>query len=85
MIQQSLNEITYKALPSDLIEKIEVDLTGMKPGDSIYVSDLDIAKKEAYEIKTPLDSLVLSIVEPKTILTEEAEETGEQDTEAAQE
>lgn len=60
-VQQSEFEISYRALPSDLVEKIEIDLEGMKVGDSIRVGDLELAKNEAVEILNPPDSLVVSI------------------------
>ena len=60
-IQQRLSEISYRALPSDLIEKIEIDLEEIRVGDSIRISDLDIAKNPNIQILIPLDSMVLSI------------------------
>ncbi|NLM22294.1 MAG: 50S ribosomal protein L25 [Peptococcaceae bacterium] len=77
VIQQTLSEISYRALPSQLIEKIEIDVKDLKPGDSIFVSDLDIAKDEAYEIRNPLDSLIVSVLEPKTTVVEDVEEPEE--------
>ncbi len=61
-VQQTLFEITYKALPSDLVEKIEIDLEGLDIGESIRVEDLEISKNEAIEIQNLPDTMVLSIV-----------------------
>lgn len=77
LVQQSLFEISYKALPTDLIEKIEIDLEKMAIGDSIRVEDLEIAKNTAIEILDPLDSMICSIVE----LKKKAEETSESEQE----
>lgn len=65
MIQQPQSDISYRALPSHLIDKIELDLDGMKVGASIRISDLDIAKNPDIEILNPLDTMVLSIVDPR--------------------
>ena len=61
-VQQSEFEIPYRAIPSDLVEKIEIDIEGMNIGDSIRVRDLELVKNDAVEILSPLDSLVVSIV-----------------------
>lgn len=78
-VQQILFDISYKALPTDLIEKVEIDMDGMAVGDSIRVSDLEISKNEAIEVLDLPDSLVCSIVARKKVTaeTEEAEETSE--------
>ncbi len=81
MIQQLLDEISYRALPSHLIERIEFDVEGMKVGDSIKISDLGIAKNPNIEILSPLDTTVLSIVDVRKP-TGEAVETKEETTEA---
>ncbi|MDD4801559.1 MAG: 50S ribosomal protein L25 [Syntrophomonas sp.] len=65
-VQQSLFEISYKAIPSDLIEKIEIDLKTIAVGDSIRVADLEISKNEAIEILTSPDNMVCSIMPFKT-------------------
>ncbi|MGI5984640.1 MAG: 50S ribosomal protein L25 [Clostridiales bacterium] len=64
-IQQSLFEISYKAVPSHLIEKVEIDLEGMKAGDCVRIEDLDLAKDEDIELVTAPDSMILTIVENK--------------------
>jgi large subunit ribosomal protein L25 len=61
VVHQPQSEISYRALPSHLIDRIEIDLDGMKVGDSIRISDLDIAKNPNIEILNPLDTMVLSI------------------------
>lgn len=65
VIQQAQSEISYRALPSYLIDKIEIDLDGMKVGDSMRVSNLDIAKNPDIEILNPLDTMVFSIADPR--------------------
>lgn len=41
-VQQELHELHVECLPSDLPEVIEVDITGLKVGSHILVSDLEI-------------------------------------------
>lgn len=71
-INQPLFELKYRSLPADSIKNIEIDLSDMKPGTHIHVSDLEIAKNPAIEILTPLDSLVVSIAMHAHVATEEA-------------
>ncbi|MEG0838742.1 MAG: 50S ribosomal protein L25 [Hydrogenoanaerobacterium sp.] len=63
MVQQLLEEIPYKALPADLIEKIEIDMDKIKEGSTIKIEDLPFAKNKKIEILIPLDTLVLNMVE----------------------
>lgn len=86
LIQQQQAEISYRALPAHLIDTIEIDLDGMKVGDSIKISDLDIAKNPNIEILNPLDTTVLTITEVRKPVEaseeDEKSETEEQATEA---
>ena len=66
-------EIAYKALPADLLESVEVDLAGMKPGDIIRLEDLPISKNESLEIHTPLDTVIASVSELKAVVDDELE------------
>ncbi|NLB61799.1 MAG: 50S ribosomal protein L25 [Clostridiales bacterium] len=63
MIQHPQSEISYKALPAHLIDTIEIDLEGLQVGDTIRISDLEIAKNPNIEILNPLDTLVVSIID----------------------
>ncbi|MEG1633585.1 MAG: hypothetical protein RR314_05980 [Oscillospiraceae bacterium] len=73
MIQQLLNEIPYKALPSDLVEQIEIDVTGMKLGDCVKIEDLEIAKNPNIEFLIPTDSMILNLIEGRTQQSAEPE------------
>ena len=35
-----MEEVNYKAYPSALVDKVEVDVAGLKVGDTIRVKDL---------------------------------------------
>lgn len=74
MVQQPLSEISYKALPSNLVNKIEIDLDGMKAGASMRISDLDIAKNPDIEVLSPLDAMVLSITDTHKPITPESDD-----------
>ena len=59
------NEVEIEALPTDLVEKIEVDLSKLETiDDVITVADLDIDRK-LIEIKTDGEQVVVKVEEPK--------------------
>ena len=58
VLQQLLQEVSYKAVPEALVEKIEVDVSGMKIGDSIKVKDLAIAADKDVDLMTDLEAVV---------------------------
>jgi len=64
ILVQVSNEIEVEALPTDLPEKIEVDISGLENLDqTIMVADLKVGDK--VEIKTALDQLIVKLEEPK--------------------
>lgn len=78
VLQEDLEEISYKALPADLMDKVQVDVGEMKIGDVIKVKDLEIAKNPNIDLKTDPEAVVVSctavhnsVPEPET--AEEAE------------
>lgn len=79
MVQQPQSEVAYRALPSNLVDKIEIDLDGMTVGASMRISDLDIAKNPDIEVLSPLDAMVLSISDArKPMEAPESEDEGSQ-------
>ena len=80
VLEQFLEEIAYKALPEDLVEKIEIDCSTLRLGDTLKVSDLDIAKEGKVELQTHLDTPVVSVMANKSEpdADEEAEEEKEE-------
>lgn len=74
LVNQPLAEIAYKALPSHLVDKIEINLDGMQIGDDIRVSDLELAKNPDIEILSQLDALVLSISAMRKLETPETDD-----------
>lgn len=80
VLEQFLEEISYKALPEDLVEKVEIDCSTLRLGDTLKVSDLDIAKEGKVELQTHLDTPVVSVMANKSEpdADEEAEEEKEE-------
>ena len=63
VVQQMLQEITYKALPADLVDRIKVDVSHMKVGETLKVKDLDIAKNPAIDLHTSPEATVATVLE----------------------
>ena len=81
VVQQMLQEVTYKALPADLVDKIKVDVAGMKIGDTLRVKDLEIAKNKNIHITTDPEAVVATVTPVHNVVPEtetEAEETAEE-------
>ena len=79
VIQQMLQEVSYRALPADLVDKIKIDVSSMKVGDTLKVEDLEIAKNPEIDLQTPLDATVATVIEVRTA---PAEDESEEATEA---
>jgi large subunit ribosomal protein L25 len=60
VLNQPLHEIKMMVEPSKVPEAIEVDVTNLKVGESIHISDIKFA--EGIEVHEPADSVVASIV-----------------------
>lgn len=69
-------EIHVQCLPRHLPEKIEVDVTDLKPGDAIVVSDLKIS--EDVEILTTPENIIAAVYRPRATSSEEPEEAVEE-------
>ena len=61
-------------MPEDLVEKIEIDCGTLRLGDTIKVSDLDIAKNDKLDIQTELDTPIVSIIVSRNEASDEEEE-----------
>lgn len=58
VVAEQIHEIEMVALPKDLFETIEIDVTPLKSGEPISLSDLDVFKDDRFEF----------LMEPDTIL-----------------
>lgn len=71
-LAQVANTLTIEALPSDLIDSVQVDISGLREiGDGIHVRDLDLGSKVS--ILNDPDELLVHI----TAIAAPAEEEGE--------
>ena len=76
VVQLMLPEISYKALPAALVEKVEIDVSNMHAGDAIKVKDLDIAKDKDIELKTDPEAVVVTVTQVHNdVPADDAEET----------
>ena len=72
--QQMLHEVDFKALPSALVEKIELDIGDLKVGDTIRVADLDIAKDKDVDLTTDPEATVVTVTEVRGAAAEAEDE-----------
>ena len=79
VLQENMEEVNYRAYPSALVDKVEVDVAGLKVGDTIRVKDLSLAKDKDVDIKDDPEAVVLTVVAvhngavPETEAAEDAE------------
>ena len=57
-----------------IIDKIDVDCSKLRLGDTLTVADLDIAKNKDIEIMTHMDTPVVSVIASKGNVPEEEKE-----------
>ena len=74
VLQQMLKEVSYRALPSALVDKIELDVGDMRVGDKIKVRDLAIASDKDVQLQTDLDTVVVEVYASKNAGADEEEE-----------
>ncbi len=82
VLQQQLEEISYRALPADLVEKIEIDVSSLKTGDSIKVKDLDIASNDKVDLLTDPEATIVTVTEVHNVVPETESDEGEASAEA---
>lgn len=79
ILDHSLRQIEVECLPADLIETIDVDVSALKLGESLTVSDLGLDAR--YTVLTQDDSAVASVIAPSA---EEEDESDDEDADAAE-
>ena len=84
VVQQLLQEISYKAVPAALVEKVEIDVGSMKAGDTIKVKELSIAADNEIDMLTDPELAVVTVSEVHNAEPEESK-TEEGGKEAAKE
>ena len=79
VVELLLEEISYEALPENLIEKVEIDLDGKTAGDTIRVKDLPIATAEGIHLKTNPEETVVQVTEVHNEVPEDEETETEEE------
>ena len=75
VLQLQLEEIAFKALPADLVDRIEIDAGQLRIGDCVKVKDLEIAKNKEIDLITDPEAIVVALTEVHN--TTESEKAGE--------
>ncbi len=74
VLTQFIHKLDIECLPREIPEKVEVDITDLGIGDSLYVKDIQLEKAK---ILNPEDAIIFTITPPKGAVEEvehEAEE-----------
>lgn len=77
ILQHSVHKLEIECLPTEIPEHLEIDVTSLKLGDAIHVSDL---KYDNFDILNSEDTIIASVIHPKLEVeatpaeTEEAKE-----------
>ena len=72
ILEHLLWEVDVECLPTQMPEKIEVDITHLNIGDTIHVRDLE--EKEGIKVLTDGEKTILSVVPPRVVEKEVVEE-----------
>jgi large subunit ribosomal protein L25 len=85
-LQLVRHELEVSCLPTDMPDKIEIDVTSLDIGDSIHIGDLDLGDKVRLLADTGLTvaAVVAPIVEEEEVPEEELEEAEEAPAEEAE-
>jgi len=63
VLDQQLRTVEIECLPGDLVEKLELDVSGMNIGDSVHAADLSVGEKLA--LLTASDVTIASVLAPR--------------------
>lgn len=77
VLEELLEEVSYKAYPADLVDKIKLDVGSLRLGDTIKVNDLDISKNDKIEVTTDPETIVVNVIASKNDQTDDDEDTSE--------
>lgn len=75
-IQEYLNQIEYEVLPKDMLDSLDVDLSGLTYHDSITVSDLSIYNDDRYHVLTKENATIATLAPFNEVVLETEEEEG---------
>jgi large subunit ribosomal protein L25 len=82
LLDHLLREVEVQCLPADVIDAIEIDVTGLEIGDSVRVQDLVVSDK--LTILTASDVAVAAVAAPTVVVEEEEEDAEEEGEEGAE-
>jgi large subunit ribosomal protein L25 len=78
ILQQSLREVTVKCLPTQIPEQIELDVSSLGVGESLFVNELNVP--DGSELLNDSQDVVVTLVPPRVAEEgAEAAETAEAD------
>ena len=75
VLQLEMEEVAYKALPADLVDKVKIDVAEMKIGDAVKVKDLPLASAAGITLISDPEAVVVRVTPVRGgEVPEEAEE-----------
>ena len=77
VLQKLMREVEIEAYPGDIPEEVVVNIDELTMGDSLQVSDLEVA--ENIDILSPAGNVIVTVVPPSEEITEEVEEELEEE------
>ena len=80
LLEHLLRELEVECLPADLVDEIQADVSGLKIGDALQVSDLQVDPK--LTVLSAADMAVASVLAPRVV--EEEVPAGEEKAEGAE-
>jgi large subunit ribosomal protein L25 len=69
ILEQVINELRVKCIPSKIPEVLSVDVTGLGVGDSLHVYDIDFG--EGVDLLVDPERTICSVQIPKVVTVEE--------------
>ena len=78
ILQVNLSEISYRALPAALVDKVKIDVGKMKIGDTVQVKDLEIAADKDIDLLTDPEAVVVTVTAVRNGAVPDPESTPEE-------
>jgi len=69
-----VSELAIRCAPGDIPESVDIDVSHLAVGENLHISDLTLP--EGVEVVTDTDKTLVNVAAPRTVTTEEPEETG---------
>lgn len=75
VLQQWLEEIPFKAVPAALVEKVEIDVSKLRVGDSVKVKDLPIASDKDVDLLIDPEETIVMLTESHNAPAEDTDDS----------